>query len=198
MPKGIKVLRAPPPQLADSWGMPFCRPKVQEILKELREWDLPREFVAAYIYQAYTAARAFAERPQKYHEEPLFFLTPWEWKYNGWFFRLCAAICEANAKPTQAEKVVNAAERYGYDDLHSVDRPSIDDAVAVLETPEFGIRVTRGYVAKVLHEERKKRSLIAKEWETWHPQFWRPCTLKDLECWRERLWEDHRPARPRG
>jgi hypothetical protein len=196
MPKGIKVLRAPSPQLADFWGVPFCRPGVQEILKELRAWDLPREFVASYIHHAYSAARAFAERPQKYHEEALFFLTPWQWKDNGWFFRLCAAICEANANPTVTEKIIDAAERYSPRNNWE-DRHTIDEAVDVL-LKDFEIKTTRSYVAKVLHKERKKRSLIEKEWETWHPQFWRPCTLADLECSREWLEDDHRPSRHRG
>lgn len=204
MPKGKKIVRSPPPNLACWWGNPFCRDEVQAILKQSWVWRSPIEYKAPLVYYAYDTARAYSERPQKYSMAAAEFLRDYDWPGNAWFFSLCAAICAANANKTVSEKVLECSVN-----VHS-SRPLSDEEWQKIyndRSPEWGIggmlipdrgKPTIGHaldeiawrypemrkafrteaqVSKVLFRERNRRRQIYDDWVAWYPKFWTPPSL---------------------
>jgi hypothetical protein len=159
-----------PTHLKDFWGIPFCRPGVQKVLKEGRNWKLPQPYLGSYLHYTYDTARAFSERPQKRSEEASFFLNDYEWQLNGWFFRLCAAICEGSDR-NKWSMVERLHDEY--------------DAGSTTKELAAAYRRTENWISKNMARELGRRQAIIDDWNAWHPSFFRPMPPQKFFQWFE-------------
>lgn len=155
--------RKGPPPLNDFWGQAFIDKEVQNVLKEARDWRLPRRELSAYLFRAYDSARAFAEHPSKRFVAVGEFLTPFDWYSNGWFFRLCAAICSASEQRTIEDQIAElAAETVG----------ESKPLLAIQERLQYmGIVYSPEAIGVIITRQRKARQQVADDWLKWDPQF---------------------------